>query len=285
MKNVFFALLLLGVMSTSYSQLNSYKYIIVPKKFDIFSEENLHHTSTLVKYLFQEEGFNVVYDDALPEDVANQRCLGVEVDLEKRSTLLQTHLTLVMKDCAGMEVFRAEEGSSREKEFRKAYHEAIRASFVSFSSMDYKYTPEDQEEEPVTVSLADDIKNVGETESEPVATEGAVVQIATPEEQLYKDRRPQPSTYLKDSVPSDDKPEKAEESKAPIYKANKLPNGYELIDENGAVWLTLFETSTPDVFLAKEDGRNGMIYKKESDWFFEYYEGDLLKVKELQIQF
>ncbi len=285
MKNAIFTLLLLGVMSASYSQLNSYKYIIVPKKFDIFNEENLHHTSTLVKFLFQEEGFNVVYDDALPEDVADKRCLGAVVDLEKESTLLTTRLTIVIKDCAGTEVYRAVQGSSREKEFRKAYHEAIRASFVSFSSMDYKYEPAEQTEEPVTADFSNDIRSVDEAGQEAMAAEGAVVQIATPEEQLYKDRQPQPSSYTKGTQESEEADTAATESAAPVYKARELSNGYELIDETGAIWLTLFETSTPDVFLAKKEGRNGMIYKKESNWFFEYYEDDVLKVKEVQILF
>ena len=285
MKKAIFTLLLLGVMSASYSQLNSYKYIIVPKKFDIFSEENLHHTSTLVKFLFQEEGFNVVYDDALPPDLANQRCLGAEVDLDKRSTLLRTHLTLVIKDCAGMEIYRAVEGSSREKEFKKAYHQAIRASFASFSEMDYKYEPAEQKEEPVTADFSNDIKSVEETAQEAMAAEGAVVQIATPEEQVYKDRQPQPSSYTKGTEGSEELNATENITAAPVYKARELSNGYELIDESGAVWLTLFETSAPGVYLAKADERNGMIYKKETNWFFEYYDGGELKVQEVQIQF
>ena len=39
------------------AQLNDYKYIIVPKKFEEFRSENQYQTSTLIKYYFEENGF------------------------------------------------------------------------------------------------------------------------------------------------------------------------------------------------------------------------------------
>ncbi len=64
-----FASMSVGFQAYSQSQLNEYKYIIVPKKFDGFKNENQYQTSTAIKYYFVQQGFNAVYEDALPQDL------------------------------------------------------------------------------------------------------------------------------------------------------------------------------------------------------------------------
>ena len=39
------------------AQLDSYKYIVVPKKFDGFKYENQFRTSTQIKFLFSQNGY------------------------------------------------------------------------------------------------------------------------------------------------------------------------------------------------------------------------------------
>ena len=74
------------------AQLNDYKYIIVPKSFSALKSENQYQTSTVMKYLLTQKGFTVVYNDALPEDLANNRCLGLTADLLDESGLFSTKL-------------------------------------------------------------------------------------------------------------------------------------------------------------------------------------------------
>lgn len=284
MKKLFFTLIFLGVISNSLAQLNSYKYIIVPKRFDIFSEDNLYQTSTLVKYLFEEQGYNVIYDDELPADLANKRCLGLLVDLEKKSTLTRTKMIITLKDCNSIEIFRSPEGSSKSKEFREAYHESIREAFKVFESITYSYQP--QEKEEVVIDFSNDIKEVQESTDKQQVKEAAVVQVATPEEQLYEDLSPQPSEYTKEGEIKDTETDKiATEQVEDIWMAKELENGYELLNTQSEEKVKLFKTSAPDVFLAKYGKIDGMVYKKESKWYLEYYKDSELVVEELYIKF
>lgn len=282
MKHLLFTLLLLGFVSISSAQLNDYKYVIVPKKFEVFKEENLYQTSTLIKYLFKQEGFNVVYNDELPADLENNPCLGVTADLEKNSSLVRSKYVILMKDCYGVVVFRSVEGSSKAKDFKKAYHESIRQSFEPFIEMDYQYKAPDTSETALVVSYKDDIKSAEAEAETTTASQPVIVQVATPEEQSYKSMEPVPSKYKKAET-SEDSTERAEETNA--YNAREVSNGYELLDENSEVWLTLYQTSSDDVYLAKGEEENGMVYKKDGNWYFEYYQESELVVQELFIKF
>ena len=284
MKKYLFTLLLLAFTANNFAQLNEYKYIIVPAKFDVFPEKNSFQTSTLIKYLFTQSGFNAVYDNDLPVDLYGDPCLGTTVDLEKTTKLARSRLTIIMKDCNGVEIFRSVEGISKSKDYKEAYHEAIKGAFVSFENMDYQYTAK-QQEETLTVSYAGDIKEVEEKKEVNMAQEAAVIQVATPDEQLYESNVPEPSNYVKaESVKTADVASEVE-NKPDEFQARALSNGYELLDGDNQLWLTLFETSTPDVFLARNEQRNGMVYKKESKWYFEFYENSDLIVQEIRIDF
>ncbi|MEN8788091.1 MAG: hypothetical protein ABF293_01240 [Flavobacteriaceae bacterium] len=289
MNKLIIILLFLGLTGSVRAQLNSYKYIVVPKKFDAFKGiENHYQTSTLIKYLFTQEGFNVVYEDDLPADLANQQCLGAYVDLEKNSKLLSTRLTILLNDCSGATAFKALEGTSREKDFKLAYHGAIRESFVSIAQLGYKYEPQEKQgEETVTVDFSNDIKKVdtpSQNKAAAAAASAAVLQVATKEERIYEDKRPVPSEY---TIEDNTETTAAEEVAAPIpsYVAKPIENGYELVDNESKTWLNLYDTSSPDVFLARNEKENGMVYKRDSKWFFEYYEESELKVQELNISF
>ncbi len=290
MKNLCFTLLLLGVFGTAQAQLNAYKYIVVPTQYDIFTEENQFQTSTHIKYLFHKKGFNVVYDNALPEDLTKNRCLGATVDLETNSNLLRTKVVILLKDCNSVTVFRSAEGSSKKKDFRAAYQECIEQAFISFQAMSYKYEPQEEQQGPVTVNYEGDVRSVDDEELKTTADEAVVTQVATPEEQLYKDLTPEPTNYTKKEAATTSELEELQESTDPaesseILIANQLPNGYELVDNTSKVRLTLLNTSSQDVYLAKHDNGSGMVYKKDSKWYFEYYENSQLVVKEINIKF
>ena len=117
------------------------------------------------------------------------------------------------------------------------------------------------------------------------ASDAAVIQVATPDEQLYKSNEPEPSPYVKSEADLSEDTETMKENVLEVYQAKELPNGYELLKDNDQVWLTLYETSSPDVYLARNDQRNGMVYKKNSKWYFEFYEDSDLVVQEISIAF
>lgn len=286
----------MGLHGVAHGQLNDYKYIIVPKRFDAFKKENRHQTSTMVKFLFGEKGFTAVYDDALPADLANNRCLGLTADLLDNSTMFNTKTIIVLKDCQNNEVFRTLEGVSKAKEYRDAYLEALRESFKSFNSVNYAYVPkEDNEEEveteaPVTISFKDDVKSLDNKPDSRV-----VEQEATPEDQTYKSKEPVPSNIVKiERVQEDEEMQQEVEVEEPITNepltsdllyAQPIENGYQLVDNTPKVVLKLEETSVENVFLANYEGITGVVFKKDGKWFLEYSENGKKQLQELNIKF
>ena len=286
MKNIFVIVIVLTVFSGySQSSLNEYKYIIVPKKFEAFKKENQYKTSTLVKYLFTQKGFNTVYEDALPEDLISDRCLGLIVSLNNASSLFTTKASLVLRDCSSQEVLSTLSGKSRVKEFEGAYREAITEAFGTIRAMDYTYVPKQQNSEPITVSFKNDVKNM-EKKVEPInkVDEAVVKQVATPEEQVYKSNEPVASKIEKAEQPTKEMMIQVKNDSNILY-AQELPNGFQLVDNTPKIRLKLLKTSMPDVYVVKHAKDNGMVYKKDGKWYLEYYFGDTLKTEELNIKF
>lgn len=182
-------------------QLNDYKYIIVPKQFAEFKRENQYQTSTLVKYLFTEKGFEAVYEDELPQELKNNGCLGLRAKLVDGSSMFTTKAAVKLENCNGEEVFATKEGRSKEKDYKESYGEALREAFTSFDTMNYSYNGKAENSEPVTVSMKNDVKKLaeerGQNHSSVNRPDAMVEQEATRENQRYVDRRPVPSDLKK----------------------------------------------------------------------------------------
>lgn len=67
--------------------------------------------------------------------------------------------------------------------------------------------------------------------------------------------------------------------------AQTTPNGYQLIDTTPKKILTLFKTSLQDYFIAEAGASNGIVFKKNGEWFFEYYKDNKLISQKLEIKF
>lgn len=272
-----FCVFVFGLTTTVNGQFNDYKYIIVPKKFNGYKTENKYLTSTYTKHLFAKKGFNAVYDDELPEELGNNRCLGLMVDLLDDSSMFTTKVTMLLKDCQGVEIYRSIEGRSKIKDFRGAYREALQNAFAPIQAVDYAYVPKVEEpkktEQPIVVSFKDDVKNIEKEE----ATPAVVVQEATPENQSFKSMEPKKSNFVKAETP-------APPAKDLLY-AQPTENGYQLVDSSPKVVLKLIKTSVENIFLVDDDTKNGMVFKKGDKWFLEYTENNGKNQQELHIKF
>jgi len=270
-------LFVLGLNFSAQAQLNEYKYIIVPKKFAAFKGENKYQTSTLVKFYLTKYGFNVVYDDALPMDLATNRCLGLVAEIIDNSSMFSTKVNIALTDCKNVEVFRSMEGISKLKEYEEAYKQAIKEASISFSGMNYHYEPkkESEKEEPVTISFKDDVKSVEE-----MPKKNVVEQKATTEEQIYKSVEPKPSNIVKAVEETQAQPA----PKGLLY-AQPVESGYQLVDSTPKVVLKLQQTSMENVFLTKYNGKSGLVFQKDGKWFLEYSEDGKKLVEELNIKF
>ncbi len=205
-------------------QLNDYKYIVVPTQFAEFKRENQYQTSTLIKYLFGEKGFEAVYEDALPQDLKNNGCLGLRAKLVDGSSMFTTKAVVKLENCSGEEVFATKEGKSKEKDYKESYGEAIRDAFTSFDTMNYAYNGKAENSGPVTVSMKNDVRELDtesrQTQSSANRPDVVVEQEATRENQRYVDRRPVPSD-LKKTEPSAEMVEQEVTTKQQSY--NRTP--------------------------------------------------------------
>ncbi|WP_318311992.1 hypothetical protein [Flagellimonas crocea] len=278
-KILYILLFTLGFNSAANAQLNDYKYIIVPKRFEDFKSVNQYQTSTLTKYYFKENGFDAVYDDALPVDLAGNRCLGLVSNIIDESSMFTTKVIITLKDCNGVEVFRSIEGTSKIKDYDESYREALQNAFVSFAGMNYKYEPKQEEiirEAPVTLSFKDDVKSVEDKSKAHV-----LEQKATKEEQVYKAVEPKPTSIVKAS----DTTAMDTTSWTGLLYAQPIENGYQLVDSTPKVVLKLEETSMENVFMTNFNGNNAVVFKKDGQWWLEYSENGNKVQKELDIKF
>lgn len=260
-------ILLIGFLSNTYGQteLNDYKYIIVPKQFDAFKQQNQYKTSTLVKHLLTEKGFNVIYDDQLPAELSNNRCMGLTANLLDNSNMFTTKTSVVFKDCNSKEIFILKEGVSKQKEFDLSYAESINKSFETISSYAYVYNK--KASEPITISYKNDVKKLEEN------TQTSNVQEVIVEEV----EKISPAIATSTTTPNTD---------SNIFYAQSIENGYQLVDSTPKIVMKMFKTSQQNIFIGEEEsGASGLLYSKNNQWYFEYYlEGKLL-LKTLNIKF
>jgi hypothetical protein len=247
-----FALLLLTATAYSQNTINNYKYVLVPERFDFFKTDNQYGLNTLTKLLLDEKGFTAfVGSEEMPPEVVANKCSALKAEVVQKKGLFVTNLTLLLKDCQGNVVFKSKEGKSREKEFQAAYDLALRDAFTSFNDVPYKYD------------------STAIVQAQPQQAAVAPVVATTP-------APPAPA-----QVPA---PVAITETTGTLY-AQPTPTGYQLIDTTPQKVLTLFKTSMQDYFIAGNGASNGIVFKKEGEWFFEYYKDDKLTSQKLQIKF
>lgn len=143
------------VVSQSFAQknnINSYKYILVPSQFEFQNSEDAYQVNSLTKFLFNRAGFTVfLSNEPYPADLANNSCKALKAIVVNNSGMLSTKMQIKLVDCYNNSVYVTDDAISKEKDFKRAYHDAIRKAFVEIEELNYKYT------EPV-VELQQEVK-------------------------------------------------------------------------------------------------------------------------------
>ena len=249
MKRILLVALFISTASFAQKSINNYKYVIVPSKFDFVKEKDKYQTSSLTKFLFNKYGFTAFLDDEeLPTEIANNRCLALTGTVKDESSMFTTKSVIELTDCYNKVVFTSKEGRSKEKEYKKAYQEAIRNAFKSIEALKYTYIP--LQEDVVT-------KN---KEVPPVVTVVPTVVKNTPAEVV-------------------EKPAKAKEQ----LFAQPVANGFQLVNMKPEVVFQVLKTNVKDVFVIKD--KNGVLYKSGNSWFAEYYNNGGKVTEEYQVKF
>lgn len=144
---LFAKLCFIGVLLSSITgfaqSLNTYKYIIVPESYAFLKNEpNKYELNALTKFLFNKYGFQALLStEEKPVDLQQNRCLGLTADILNESSLFTTKLQVVLNDCDAREVYQTQVGKSKIKEYKPAFHEALREAMKEFGSVQYAYRP------------------------------------------------------------------------------------------------------------------------------------------------
>jgi len=138
---------------------NDYKYVIIPEKFDILKEKDQYQMNSLTTFLFKKYGFDayLAKSDNLPLDYTRNGCNALYADVVENSGMLRTKLQVKLLDCNDAVVFISEEGSSKLKEFRKSYHEALRRAFESIEELHYSYKKNSSAEVKEVTSISNTV--------------------------------------------------------------------------------------------------------------------------------
>jgi hypothetical protein len=247
-----FAFSFLSIFSQE-ENFNNYKYIIVPNQYDFQKSEDSFQINSLTKFLFNKYGFEaIISSEKFPEDLMRNRCLALTAILNDNSKIFFTEMNYDLVDCNNNIVFSSIPAKSREKEFKKVYHQVIRKTFESFKAMNYHYEPSKSlstsVDQPTVKTIPNDKKLVSEIKEE--NTEIPVVVIENKESILY---------------------------------AQVLPNGFQLVDSSPEVIYIIQSTSLKDVYFIKD--KKGIIFKQKGKWFLEYYYNNNLIKRDLTIKF
>lgn len=257
-KKIVFSLLLVLAMS-AYSQnteFDNYKYIIVQDRFDFLKEQDQYQTSSLTKFLLQKKGFTVfLSNETLPKDVSENRCLALMATVKSTSSLFVVKNKIELEDCYGKLIYSSEEGKSKEKDYKKGYHEAIRNAYSTMSDIEYTYNPEAKD-----VLVNENSESAVELPTKKNIQTKVIPEIKEP-------------VVLKKLVPN---------SIETLY-AQVKPNGFQLVNTEPVIVFQVLKTNLIDVFILK--GKNGIIYKNKNIWIAEYYENDQLVIKQFDIKF
>ncbi|MHB0754264.1 hypothetical protein [Polaribacter sp. M15] len=247
------SLFLFVVVSLSvYSQkntLDTYGYIVVANKFDFLKKADQYQTSSLTKFLLKKKGFKVYLEsEILPKEIANKKCSVLMARVTDESSMFTTKNRIALFDCYGKLVYKSGIGKSKNKEYKKAYQEAIRNAFDTMEDFEYSYNP-------ASKSIA--------TKEEIVTARAASKTIVTPEEKV--------------------KTQDVEVPSLKVLYAQAIENGYQFVNTKPEVVFKVLKTNVKEVYII--DGKNGIFYKVGEKWIAEYYENNQLKHAEYTIKF
>lgn len=209
MKKIYLFSLLFVLTGNIYAQseLNAYKYIIIPKKYDFLSKENQYRLNTLTKYMFDQEGFTTVLrGEDYPDDLMSDPCLALTADIDDNSNLYKTKLNLILLDCHDNVVFTSVEGTSKIKQYDKTYIDALEKSFVSVKYLNYKYDPSikgqaSKKSEIQQVAVAEPVDNkIVASEITPIEEKAAITKTPTVEPESATKEMPEVKQEVKEPV-------------------------------------------------------------------------------------
>lgn len=272
-----YILLVFAVNWTALGQinLNKYKYIIVPKKFDFLKQENQYRLNELSAFLFNKNGFIALTEGSdYPKDLLSNRCLALNSDVLKESGMLKTKLKIVLKNCNDKIIYTSNIGQSREKQYKVAYNIALRDAFNSFKALNYSFKPDVVA--PKKQNKAEENTQYLEHKPKPVKAElDKATKVTTPNvtpHNLGAKANTKTTNITNISTQIDS-----------VLYAQTIKDGFQLVDKSPKVVFKIKNTDLKNVFLV--DGKSAIIYQIEHTWYLEEITSTHTVKKELNIKF
>ncbi|MDO5104578.1 hypothetical protein [Capnocytophaga sp.] len=224
-------------------------YVSVPVKYEFQKKANEYRLNELTKFLLEKQGFKVFFENEFP-DLGIEPCNVLKANVLNTSGMFTSKLQFTLTDCKGQQVFASEVGKSREKEFTKAYQEALRNAFATSDKLaNFK-----KECKSATQSIA---------ENKQLIKQEPPVQVPAPAEV---------SDATKDNT---------------LLYAQPTDEGFQLVDNTPKVVLKIQKTSLPDVYVAQDaEGNQGLLFKNAAgDYVFEFTKDGNVERKILNVKF
>ncbi len=281
MKKIVIILLVLVSVTSAFAQknLNDYKYVIVPYKYDFVNEKDKYQLNSLSQFLFKKYGFEAIMEDAeLPIDLAKNRCLGLRSDVLKVKAFLSTKLKVELKDCDGNVVYTTKAGSTKEKDYKVAYTLALRGAFEDFKTVNYKYSPN----EAILAKTTEASDETSKDEIQKLKEE--ITALREKQEEAIEKEEPIKKVEVEKKEPRKVIGQlKKEEPTVDVLYAQKINNGFQLVDKTPKVVMIMLETNLENVFLVKD--KNAIVYKEDGFWYISKNDGNKPSIKTLNIKF
>jgi len=260
--------------------INDYKYVIVPNKFDFLNEPDQYRLNTLTKVLLEKHGFTTIMEDEkFSDDAVLNNCLSLKANVLNESGVFNSKLKVQLKNCKNEVVFTTAIGSSREKMYQVAYTLALRQAFRSFHTINYQY-----QENPDILAYSKNGNKVDNIEIEKLKEEIKVLKEEKEAQNNVAKNVAKVDTTLIEDTKVIESITKVEETVAvDVLTAVRITNGYQLKDNALQVVYTIKKTGIPNVYIVED--KEAIIYMLNASWVMEYYENEKLQSKTYTIKF
>ncbi|MDR9401076.1 MAG: hypothetical protein RI558_06615 [Psychroflexus sp.] len=161
LKTIFFFSLIILSFKASAQNVSDYEYIIIPERFDFQEHKHQFQLNSLLRVLFQKEGYNVLMNtESKPKKLAKNPCLALNTQVEKLSSMLSSKFQIKLFDCYNKVIFRTKIGESRSKKHKDGYKEGIREAFESIKTLDKRENSSTESQTNKANQIKDDIKTL-----------------------------------------------------------------------------------------------------------------------------
>lgn len=284
-------LMLFNVNGSAQESVNAYKYVIVPTSYNFLNGPDQYQINSLTKFLFEKLGFTTLMADAeFPEDLNNNRCLGLYADVEKHKAFLNTKLQVHLKDCNNKTVLSSSIGESREKEYDKVYNLALRDAFKSLDAINYTYQPISNGTSKSTSQIsvaADESKaqeEIDRLKKQVEALKEKQVQDAVVVAEIAKNSPVEKATVeVKEVVKTKVMEPIKSNGKSQDLTVNPVENGYTITDASSKVLYHLVFSGKEDVYIVK--GQDAIVYKMNNAWIISSANDAGVSMKTLNVKF